>query len=106
MVTGMVMVAPRLERTVISVGGGLTPTWVYERSPAGAAIPVAIGSAAPISPKPTSVSTAAGSLVVALTSRRARLTRHVAAAAVSVSVAVGLSVTATSTNADELPHEP
>src|SRR6185295_14061735 len=106
MVTGKVMVAPRLERTVTSVGAGLTPTCVYDRSPGGAGTPVAIGRAGPISPKPTTVSTADGSLVVMLMSRRARLTRQTAVAPLSTSVVVASLVMVTVVSADEVPQVP
>src|SRR2546423_2050191 len=96
--------APRLERTVISVGAGLTPTCVYDRSPGGAGTPVATGSAGPMSPKPSTVRTADGSVVDAFTSRRARFTRQIAATPLSASVGVAFLTTVTFTVAEEVPH--
>src|SRR5690349_18091902 len=104
-VTGTVVIPPELDWTVMVSGVGLTPTWVYERSVAGAGTPGAMGSAGPITPKPSTVSTAFGSLVVALTSRRERLVRNVAVTALSVSAGVAFFFTVTVTVDDDSPHD-
>src|SRR6476469_6932463 len=91
MVTGTVTTAPRLERTVISDGAGATPTCVYVRAPAGAGTPATVGRPGPMTPKPTSVSSAFGSLPDALTSRRDRVARQIVDTPVRVSVGIGLA---------------
>src|SRR4051812_19358772 len=59
-----------------------------------------------MTPKPTSVSSAPGSLVVALTSRRERDTRHVAVTPLNVSMGLGLATTATVVIAADVAHVP
>src|SRR3954470_20675416 len=59
-----------------------------------------------MSPKPSTVSTAVGSVVLAFTSRRARLARQIAVTAVSVSDGSVLFATVTCTVAADEPQLP